>query len=123
MVNQTVFNSTGEAETVSLLDRLGRINPSSREVSLVLDAVPERTAWPEEVAGEIVSGLTEAEALTLIPSEHNPGVELYLSSRITRRGNGKRYLLMDLQKAPGHFPFRARRDFSPHLQLQKEQSF
>jgi hypothetical protein len=102
-----------EIEQVSLLDRMRRISPSSREISVIFDGAPNRGAWPDELPGVIVNGLTDAEAQMLIPSGEGR-TELYVTDRVTREGQRKRYLLTDLQKeSPGRFRFRAMRDFDP----------
>ena len=104
-----------EIEQVSLLDRMRRISPSSREISVIFDGTPNRGAWPDELSGVIVNGLMDTEAVTLIPSKQDR-TELYVTDRVTRIGQRKRYLLTDLQKeSSGRFPFRAMRDFDPRF--------
>jgi hypothetical protein len=92
---------------------MSRVVPSSREISVIFDRTSSRVAWPDEVAGVIVNGLTDLEAKTLILSGWDRA-ELYVTNRVTRDGQRKRYLLTDLQKqSPGRFPFKAVRDFDP----------
>jgi len=104
-------------EQVDLLDRTGRIGPSSREISVVFDCTSSSDAWPDELTGTIIQGLTDVEALILASSEQGCA-ELYVTSRVIHEGPRKRYLLTDLRReAPGHFFFTAKCDFDRDLRV------
>ena len=107
-------------EQVNLLDRMGRIERSERQITVSFKGGDSHEAWPDELAGTIVGGLTDAEAVTLIPSERDraKSTELYVANRATHRGQALRYLLTELQReTPGRFPFKAERDFDLGLRL------
>jgi hypothetical protein len=98
-------------EQALLLDPMSRIEPSSREVSVIFDGTSSRVAWPDEGAGIIVSGLTDAQAKTLIRSGRDRA-ELYVTNRVTHNIPRRRYLLTDLEgEAPGRFLFKAAQGF------------
>jgi hypothetical protein len=100
-------------EQAALLDPMSRIEPSSREISVILDGTSSRVAWPDEVAGVIVNGLTDLEAKTLILSGWDHA-ELYVTNRVSHDIPRKRYLLTDLQwDAPGRVRFKATLGFDP----------
>jgi len=103
-------------EKVELLDRLRRIEPSAREITVTFDGIAGQEAWPDEVAGVIMNGLSDSEAVMLAPFGRNRdgSAELYIANRATHRGNRLRYLLADLQReGPGRFRFKAVRGFEP----------
>ena len=99
-------------EQVALLDRMKRIDPSSREIGVIFDDTSSRDAWPEELTGTILNGLTDAEALFLISTVWDRA-ELYVTDPVNHRGNPRRYLLTELQKKEesGGFLFKATRGF------------
>jgi hypothetical protein len=105
-------------EQVSLLDRMSRIERSSRQIIVSFNGTDSHEAWPNELTGTVEDGLTEVEAVTLIPSGRDPAelAELYVTNRFTREGPRKRYLLTNLQKElSGRYIFTAKRDFDPGL--------
>lgn len=108
-------------EKVELLERMRRIKPSAREFTVTFDSIDSHEAFPEELAGTIVDGLKDSEAVMLVPSGREPSelAELYIANRVTHRGQRLRYRLTDLQReAPGRFPFRAVRDFDPAFRVE-----
>lgn len=110
-------------EKVELLDRMRRIEPSAREITVTFDSTDSKEAFPKELAGTIVDGLKDSEAVMLIPPGREPTglAELYVANRATQRGQRLRYRLTDLQReAPGRFPFRAVRDFDLGFQVESK---
>ena len=104
-------------EQVALLDRMRRINPSSREITVAFHGTSGRVAWPDGLAGTIVAGITDAEFEMLI-SPRLDRAELYVTNRVSHDIPRKRYLLTDLQwEAPGRFRFKAMLDFDPSLRV------
>jgi hypothetical protein len=99
---------------VNLFDRTRRIERPSRQITVSFNEIDSHSASPDELTGTIVGGLTDAEAVTLIPSGGGRSelAELYVADRASHRGQDLRYLLTELQReAPGRFPFKAKRDF------------
>lgn len=89
---------------VNLFDGMRCIERPSRQITVSFNGTESHGAWPDELTGTIVDGLTDVEAVTLIPSGRDGTelAELYVADRASHGGQDLRCLLTELQReAPG----------------------